>query len=798
MKVSIKGLKHYLYFVLGLGFFLSSSTLYFYYDSGLIDGSSVASIHENTILANELQNKKAFKDIKNDVNSGKARRALQKLEQIESKTRAVRTHVPLKAHDSILEDSFIQTKNSIKQIDRMSDLRSFFIGFQKHVGTFKKYVEGNNWRTLTRLSNRINARISGINQFTLTNVRQLRASILKDLRSMKVITLRSVLARNDKVEVVDRLEKMIENVKGIDSHTSKLIKFDREFSKLTEDFDKWIIEVTPQLSLSKLQIEKKGKTFVYLLMFAFFVSSALLIITVVFNNRIEKILRSSVEDESSELIQKHIVNGAPLEAKRHSAEFVKKVEKVRDYLHKRISFSNIYQDTLPFPALLLSNDLQVTWANSHLYELLDIKNNINQQENMSWDYLQKFTNLGEDDPIYEALKNDVCGIYQVQVKVLDNKSPFEMYVSPINVDGEKNIMIFLYSLSNMEQTINNQLVSLIGPVSKTLDCFLNDSFEGQIKNQLYKDFEIAEIEDLYGKFCRLSEYWLLQRKGLLEEIENIEGKLHDQFKMTHELERTVENQTVEVGQLNEKLSELKRSVVRNSEHSVSIESKANMMDKELVRLIDQNNEFVTTIGKASDSVHKANDSIYSIVQLKGSFIESLEKINENRSKAQESINQTLLFLKSGQVEKNKLSYSINKIKADLKTFDQAIGKFEEDVKKFDVKLSKTELLLESDSLNYGNLEVKELKTELFKARNYFEELRYELGDDFNGVQNVENSIVNLLKDFDFKLDNMNTELTNTLADIDKIRGDHIGEYSQEMSENHQVGDLDFEEVEGQI
>ena len=39
-----------------------------------------------------------------------------------------------------------------------------------------------------------------------------------------------------------------------------------------------------------------------------------------------------------------------------------------------------------------------------------------EEDALSWDYVLRFTDLGDNDPLIEALQNDLAGIYQIRAK----------------------------------------------------------------------------------------------------------------------------------------------------------------------------------------------------------------------------------------------------------------------------------------------------------------------------------------------------------------------------------------------
>ena len=76
-----------------------------------------------------------------------------------------------------------------------------------------------------------------------------------------------------------------------------------------------------------------------------------------------------------------------------------------------------------------------------------IEEDINQ-DYLSWDYLSKLTNIGDNDPVLEGLKNKIAGIYQIQVRLSESEDirPYEMFVSPVSYNGQMRVMLFFYSL----------------------------------------------------------------------------------------------------------------------------------------------------------------------------------------------------------------------------------------------------------------------------------------------------------------------------------------------------------------
>ena len=164
--------------------------------------------------------------------------------------------------------------------------------------------------------------------------------------------------------------------------------------------------------------------------------------------------------------------------------------------------------------------------------LLDYKE---RNEILTWDFLKKYTNLGESTPIISALKENIAGIYQIQVKINADTMPYEMYVSPINYADKIKIMILFYPLRSLEETLANQTKAIIGPVSRSLEALMSNHFNPVFKDNIKNDFDAAGINQLFDKFCKYNEFVCQQRMGLLKEIERLENNLYDQYKLVDDL-----------------------------------------------------------------------------------------------------------------------------------------------------------------------------------------------------------------------------------------------------------------------
>src|SRR5690606_15681851 len=138
-----------------------------------------------------------------------------------------------------------------------------------------------------------------------------------------------------------------------------------------------------------------------------------------------------------------------------------------------------------------------------------------------------FTNLGEDDPVMLALKEGIAGIYQIQIKTKKEAEslPYEMYVSPVDYADQKRIMIFLYPLRSVEESLQQQSRAIVGPVLKTLDAIEAREFDGEIQERLSAQFNIAGIDSTFMNFSRFNDNLTDRLQSLEGEIVHLRGAL---------------------------------------------------------------------------------------------------------------------------------------------------------------------------------------------------------------------------------------------------------------------------------
>ena len=380
------------------------------------------------------------------------------------------------------------------------------------------------------------------------------------------------------------------------------------------------------------------------------------------------------------------------------------------------------------------------WGNKLFYEnwgLLDYKE---RNEILTWDFLKKYTNLGESTPIISALKENIAGIYQIQVKINSDTMPYEMYVSPINYAEKIKIMILFYPLRSLEETLANQTKAIIGPVSRSLEALMSNHFNPVFKENIKNDFNAAGINQLFDKFCKYNEFVCQQRMGLLKEIERLENNLYDQYKLVDDLTHVFNEKRSLQGSVLKKFDDTKNSIIE------LIQSK-NEIERSSENIIHVFKEFFNIqsglLKKSKDIkvLFEENEKTFSrVFRLKDNVKELRVTIFEFRNKILRSIDQSLAFQKS-ENDSSKLGQSLSKIKLEINGFDKVLHNFSQIMTNLDVALSKIQLLLENKDLP----KFDEVKAEFNLAKKNIDTESYNLKRSKNESEAKSSEMVDHLK-----------------------------------------------------
>lgn len=668
----------------------------FYWVNGAANVESVTSVYEAIIQIDEIKKKSDLKEIKELVESDRARDALKEFDLLTKDIESLNLVEEVESYED-LEATMKSMRKGLSELISTPELTNIFVVFNNKVSAFESYVEANNWKTLTRMSRRIttlisSGRVKSPGFFKVDALENLIRTISKDIAVMESITESSVLTRKDKNEVITKLRMLMTEMDMLGKYVVSLSSFYKVYNNFATQYKTWFSQIEPEISYKKVSFEKNSQT----ILFSLIGLIGMIFILTVAGFFIHKIVSKNESKKLEEVILSSIKNGiVPVVSKfdgHFSENFRMEFDRYREYVHKRMSFGSIFQDAMPFSSLLLDSNLNLVWANSLFYEHWELQKK--NDENVTWDYLQRFTNLGEDDPVLMALNEGIAGIYNIQVKNTHNEEalPYEMYVSPVEYASQKRIMIFFYPLRSIEEALSNQSRSLVSPVAKSLDALTNGVFTSEFKEKVKKDFEIAGTTDIYERFLKYNEFVNNQKNGLLAEIESLENNLFDQYKLVDDIDvvcheysdiqktsmnhmMNTKDAIVSLVELRAELEDLFKATVGTSQSLFQDEMTLLSHTSELADIIDENKKAIEIVSRTKDDFKMLKNNVE---QFKTKIMQMLDHLMTARKSD------------SGQ---SKMDHSLSKMKLEMQSFEKNLSSLSQVATSLDVGLSKMQLIM---------------------------------------------------------------------------------------------------------
>ncbi len=584
----------------------------------------------------------------------------------------------------------------------------------------------------------------------------------------------SVLAATDKQNIVTKLRTFDTEVQMLARYVKSLDGYRGSYKTLKEGYTKWLAELAPEITLAKIKMEKNTKNMAFGLVGIVGFLFLGLMGGFLMNRRYKKKSGQALESNILKVIQEGLI---PIENKLHydgSSDFKRELDRYREYFHKRISFGSVFQEAVPFSSVLLDSNLNVSWANELFYEHWNLEDTHHNGGSISWDYLQQYTNLGDDDPVLMALKQGIAGIYQIQVrnpKVVTEVLPYEMYVSPVEYSGLKRIMIFFYPLRSLEETMIEQSKAIVSPVSKTIDALQNGNFRSELRDKLKKDYDIAGIGEVYDKFVSYGDTIERMKFDYCAEIENLELCIEEQNEVIEDIESFTERKNNLNDTIKSDFESSRNAIVQTIELRGELDSLFNRINSLTSMMLKQEHillEGTKSSNRVIDENFKAFDAVN---RTKEDFKELKLSMDELRVRLNRSLEQTLMQFKRTGGD-SKVEESISVIRNEMKSIEKVLQGFTGVLRSLDVGLGKMSLIIEQ----VEKFDTDAVEDSMVETKNQLDDILFEYGRVGRSSEATDNSVVESLKSM--------FDSFNLMAQFDKnCEGILDGFREQELSKN---------------
>ena len=679
--------------------------LFYFWKMGFIDGSRGKELYQASYIVDTYENKDILGEVKNLVWSENSKLALEKLNRIEKELGGVNAQITVKSY-SVFKDDLQKLKTSIANLISFSKVDNVVDVFRDKMDKFYVYVQQNQWRTLTRMSDRIFSQISG--HIGKEQIKTLTKSIERDFETMLKVTNNSILSRADKAEISSRISHLMIEIEMLKKYIDERSFFEQLFNQTKKSKKKWTSDLTPELTIQKLEIDQMGKYYLFGLLALTGVGTILFSLGLLYTTHQNKKAKVQFEDFVQEMINENILEDKPFQSNEYSHEFESYIHNISHYIQKRMSFGSIFQDAMPFSSILLDHNLKVQWANKQFCEDWLIDEDEMKKDYMTWDFLSKLTNLGHDDPVLEALKHGVAGIYQVKTKPNDNSMTraFEMFVAPVKYQNEKKVMLFFYDLSNLEQTIQDQAVSIVSPVRRSLEQLLNNTMLNE-ENDLSYEFSIAGIEDINSSFLELAKRTENERQSVASEINTLQAQIQE---LTNHQDYLYEQLNLQFG-----LSQDGAGVLKTfKDNVIGLSELSHKLSGQLTKAQEIIYTNINALNVSSEKINSSRNMALEVVELLPKFETVKEELRHYKALVYEhkvKISTDLITLKAS-MQKNRSDMS-DRVYHNYEQICDRYNKLELNLDESDKRVSQLELLISKLGMlgTASSEKLKEMNTE---------------------------------------------------------------------------------------
>ncbi len=719
----------------------------YFWDNGPFNSENVRASYEASMKYDDLSERKPLKAVESLISTDRSREGINKLIIIEKNIAELDNYGHVESIDE-LNIAIKQSKRYLNQLISYPQMTSVISVLSNKVTSFEDYVSENSWKTLTRISRRLKASVSGrVTQtpgfFSLSKLRILSKNFQSEIKRMEKITLGSVLSDLDKQNIVTKLRTFDTEVKMLERYVQSLKSLKTSFRRLKKKYNIWLTDLAPEITLAKIQMEKNtrhmalGLVGVVTFLFLGLLGGLLL------NRRYRRKSKEALESNILKVIQEGLI---PIENKLNfegTTDFKREFDRYREYFHKRISFGSVFQEAVPFSSILLDSNLNISWANELFYQHWNLEDTHHNGGSVSWDYLQQYTNLGDDDPVMMALKQGIAGIYQIQVRNPKNTAevlPYEMYVSPVEYSGLKRIMIFFYPLRSLEETISEQSKSIVSPVSKTIEALQAGHFKKDLREKLQKDYDIAGIGEVYEKFVVYGDTIEKMKMDYITEIQNLELSIQEQNDVIEDLEGF----SVRKANLNDTIKSdfenSKNAIIHTIDLRGELETLFNKVHDLTNGMLKQEHillEGTKNSNRVIDENFKAFDAVS---RTKEDFKELKHSMDDLRVRLNQSLEQTLMQLKKSSVDP-KVEENISVIRNEMKSIEKVLQGFTGVLRNLDVGLGKMSLIIEQ----VEKFDTEKIEDSMVDTKNHLDDILFEYGRVARSSENTDNLVVDTLK-----------------------------------------------------
>lgn len=433
----------------------------------------------------------------------------------------------------------------INNTSGMSDPSDALKVLNNKVNGLKEYAELKKYQTVELISERMRERLDQLNPKNVGG--SIQVSYLRsDIKRLEQLVAGAKLTDNEKAALNSRFTSMNNEIELLSSLNSQSRDLKAHVTQASLALSQWMIDVEKKASdIQGIRFQKQNQLVIMLAGMVGFMVIAWMGLAYLF--RWQKIrMGEQVEMEVKSVIEKGIIGDQRFMMDHYSDLTREDIIRLLDELKIKLNLGSMLHNGLPFAGCMIDTNFKLTWHNHLFLEQFYLSEEEVRSEAFNWDYLRDYLNLDED-PIYQALVNKIAGIYPVKVKQDEYapSQPYEMYVTPINVNREDRVMVFFYPLVSVKEAINEQVDLSRMTLGRFISYWNNDALDEDQIRLLEKDFKNNDLKDLYDGLVTLHERVNGEKQESLRTINELE-KENDSYRETIAEMKDIEDEKKEI------------------------------------------------------------------------------------------------------------------------------------------------------------------------------------------------------------------------------------------------------------
>jgi hypothetical protein len=472
-------------------------------------------------LIHHLKKDMSFEKIGKLLSWAESYKANEKMKELSQKVAETEELLEVKASKELSLN--IRTFNKlINNTSGMSDPSDALKVLNNKINSLHEYSELKKYQNVSLISERMKERLE---QLTPKNVGgSVQVNYLKsDIKRLEQLVSGSSLTENEKAALNSRFTSMANEIELLSSLNSQSRDLKSHVTQASLALSEWMIDVEKKAAdLQGMRFQKQNQLVLMLAGMVAFMFLSWMGLAYMF--RWQKLrIGEQVEMEVKGVIEKGIMGDQRFMMDHYSDLTRDDIIRLLDELKVKLNLGSMLHTGLPFAGCMIDTNFKVTWYNHLFLEQFYLSDEEVRSDAFNWDYLRDYLNLDED-PIYQALVNKIAGIYPVKVKQDEYalSQPYEMYVTPINVNREDRVMVFFYPLVSVKEAINEQVNLTRQALNRFISLWNNDGLDEDQIRLLEKDFKNNDVIDIYNDFVTLYKRINSEKTECLHTINDLE------------------------------------------------------------------------------------------------------------------------------------------------------------------------------------------------------------------------------------------------------------------------------------